>query len=791
MGRISPNYFVQDGVIPRTKLPEVLERIDELAQEYGLIVANVFHAGDGNLHPLVCYDGRVEGEAERAEELSGLIIDACLDAGGSITGEHGVGVDKKQHMPKMFGEPDLDAFQRLRCAFDPAGLANPGKVMPTPRLCGEVPGPTGSIRSEAAGRWRSGSELAGHRRRRRRRCCATARSRAPPCGRAAAARSRGSPRDEPSRSRPAAWTASSSTTWATSPRCSRPACRSRRRRPRSPQHGQMLALDPPGDGGGATIGGIVATGDSGPLRHRYGGVRDLVVGITVVLSDGTRRQGRRQGDQERRRLRPRQAVHRLVRHARADRASRGAPAPAARPDATARDRRERRPRAARAPPRPRSPAAARGRRARRRLGGRHRPRCSCASAAPPPPTGGRRERCRALGPRTRSDDRRRAGTAQRAPSAATTGRAEGLRPPDRPAGRVRRAADARRDGRRARRARALAGSRLPSAGPVAAVEALATRCAAPCMVLDAPSRRRATWGAAAGRAGGDGARQGALRPGPDLPPGRLRGRDLMTADDRLGRGTARPDPDLIRDCVHCGFCLPTCPSYAVFEEEMDSPRGRIVLMRIGHEEGEISPEMVTHFDRCLGCMACVTACPSGVQYDKLIERARPQIERQRAGARRERAVPAADLRAVHASGRLRALAPVLALSSARANGARARCRARRLPDAAARAARAARRRAAITPLPRGTPARASARPVALHAGLHPARLLRRRQRGHRARAGRRGLRRSTPRAPALLRRAADARGRRGRGARARPRRRSPPTRASTSSSSTSPAAARR
>jgi glycolate oxidase len=151
MGRISPNYFVQDGVIPRTKLPEVLERIDELAAEYDMIVANVFHAGDGNLHPLVCYDGAVEGDAEKAEELSGLIIDACLDAGGSITGEHGVGVDKKKHMPKMFAEEDLDAFQRLRCSFDPAGLANPGKLMPTPRLCGEVPGPYRQHPLEAAG----------------------------------------------------------------------------------------------------------------------------------------------------------------------------------------------------------------------------------------------------------------------------------------------------------------------------------------------------------------------------------------------------------------------------------------------------------------------------------------------------------------------------------------------------------------------------------------------------------------------------------------------------------------
>src|ERR1700754_5219477 len=151
MGRISPNYFVQDGVIPRTKLPEVLERIDDLAREYDMIVANVFHAGDGNLHPLVCYDGSKPGDAERAEELSGLIIDACLDAGGSITGEHGVGIDKKKHMPKMFAEEALDAFQRLRCSFDPAGLANPGKLMPTPRLCGEVPGPYRQHPLEAAG----------------------------------------------------------------------------------------------------------------------------------------------------------------------------------------------------------------------------------------------------------------------------------------------------------------------------------------------------------------------------------------------------------------------------------------------------------------------------------------------------------------------------------------------------------------------------------------------------------------------------------------------------------------
>ena len=151
MGRIAPAYFVQDGVIPRTRLPDVLRRIEELSTEYELQVSNVFHAGDGNLHPLVCYDSARPGEPERAEELAGLIVKACVEAGGSITGEHGVGVDKKAYMPSMFSEADLETFQRLRCAFDPHGLANPGKVMPTPRLCGEVPGPYREHPLERAG----------------------------------------------------------------------------------------------------------------------------------------------------------------------------------------------------------------------------------------------------------------------------------------------------------------------------------------------------------------------------------------------------------------------------------------------------------------------------------------------------------------------------------------------------------------------------------------------------------------------------------------------------------------
>jgi glycolate oxidase len=139
VGRISPDYIVQDGVIPRTALARVLAAVDEIAAEAGVRVANVFHAGDGNLHPLVLFD-ESKGETEKAEEVSNRIIDLCLEHGGSITGEHGVGHDKKLHMGKMFHEVDLDTMQLVRCAFDPNGICNPGKIFPTPRLCGERPG---------------------------------------------------------------------------------------------------------------------------------------------------------------------------------------------------------------------------------------------------------------------------------------------------------------------------------------------------------------------------------------------------------------------------------------------------------------------------------------------------------------------------------------------------------------------------------------------------------------------------------------------------------------------------
>lgn len=151
MGRISPNYIVQDGVIPRTALPQVMSEIERLSTETGLRVANVFHAGDGNLHPLVLYDRRIPGQEKSAEALSYRILELCIDAGGSITGEHGVGEEKKMMMSRMFTEPDLDTMQLVRCAFDPEQLANPTKVFPRPRLCGEKAGPYTPHPIETAG----------------------------------------------------------------------------------------------------------------------------------------------------------------------------------------------------------------------------------------------------------------------------------------------------------------------------------------------------------------------------------------------------------------------------------------------------------------------------------------------------------------------------------------------------------------------------------------------------------------------------------------------------------------
>ncbi|MBV8753631.1 MAG: FAD-binding protein [Hyphomicrobiales bacterium] len=137
-GRISPDYYCMDGTIPRAKLPLVLARMREMSKTYGLRVANVFHAGDGNLHPLILYDANKEGELERAEAFGADILKLCVEVGGVLTGEHGVGVEKRDLMPAMFNETDLAHQERVKCAFDAKGLLNPGKVFPTLHRCAEL-----------------------------------------------------------------------------------------------------------------------------------------------------------------------------------------------------------------------------------------------------------------------------------------------------------------------------------------------------------------------------------------------------------------------------------------------------------------------------------------------------------------------------------------------------------------------------------------------------------------------------------------------------------------------------
>jgi len=138
VGRISPDYFCMDGTIPRAKLPQVLAAMKDMSVTYGLRVANVFHAGDGNLHPLILYDANKRDELDRAERFGAEILKVCVAVGGVLTGEHGVGVEKRDLMPMMFSETDLNAQQRLKCAFDDKGLLNPGKVFPTLHRCAEL-----------------------------------------------------------------------------------------------------------------------------------------------------------------------------------------------------------------------------------------------------------------------------------------------------------------------------------------------------------------------------------------------------------------------------------------------------------------------------------------------------------------------------------------------------------------------------------------------------------------------------------------------------------------------------
>jgi glycolate dehydrogenase FAD-linked subunit len=137
-GRLSPSYYTQDGVIPRTKLPTTLRRIEEISRKYNLRIGNVFHAGDGNLHPIILFDERNEQEFRDTIRAGDEILEYCIAVGGSITGEHGVGMEKDRLMPLLFTEADLEVMRRVRAVFNPADLLNPGKIFPTSKGCGEI-----------------------------------------------------------------------------------------------------------------------------------------------------------------------------------------------------------------------------------------------------------------------------------------------------------------------------------------------------------------------------------------------------------------------------------------------------------------------------------------------------------------------------------------------------------------------------------------------------------------------------------------------------------------------------
>jgi glycolate oxidase len=289
VGWLSPDYIVQDGCVPRTRLGEALATIERLSERRGLRVANVFHAGDGNLHPLILFDGAEPGAVERAEGLAGEILDLCVDLGGSITGEHGVGVEKRAFLAHMFGPEDLAVMRRLRAAIDPAELANRGKMLPvaedgappadahpaevvglgtdavTNPTTDEAEGPIAALREAMREAAASGMRVLP-------RGAGTKPPLSTPQDGAVAlelAGLRGIVQHDPEE-------------LTLTARAGTPV---RELEDRLAVHGQYLPFDPTLASAGATLGGVVAAGTSGSGRYRHGGVRDFVIGVRFL--DGT------------------------------------------------------------------------------------------------------------------------------------------------------------------------------------------------------------------------------------------------------------------------------------------------------------------------------------------------------------------------------------------------------------------------------------------------------------------------------------------------------------------------
>ena len=542
MGRVATDYYVQDGVVPRTRLPEVLRRIEELSEIHGLRVGNVFHAGDGNLHPLVLYDAE-QGETEQARLLAEAILDACLDAGGSLTGEHGVGMDKACSMPQDV----LRARPRgLRAA-------------------------AASVRSTGALQSRKGDS--------RRRVCA-ARCRA----RIACTRSRG-------------WALPSVSSLEQAAEALAAAHREGRQltigddlttegldrileheagdltctveagvrlsvlQRALGEHGQRLSLDPPGD---PTVGALLARNLSGPLRHRFGAPRDLVLGVTLVLADGT--------------------------------------------------------------------IASAGGKVVKNVAGYDLARLVCGSE-------GRLALIARVSLRLHPLPKAARTLAVETDDAASA-LSMLLRSQLQPS-----ALDVLHPGRHPRALRGLSSS--GRGADRSRAESLVGGVEVDAEAWDVSRRRQAE---ARGRCplrsrrSGRDARESSARPlsaPPPVSPTRPTSFQVTVcykerlerscrahpARARSERSSRRVIRELTADCVHCGFCLPTCPTYVLWNEEMDSPRGRIHLMDARLDEAvTLNDTVTTHFDRCLGCMACVSSCPSGVRYDRLIESTRAAVE---------------------------------------------------------------------------------------------------------------------------------------------------------------------